>query len=460
MPPSRSGRSGVPEAFIIKWRQAPGNHATVHPQGPALIRRPATACSNCRSAKTRCKVDAAFSGSPRDCRRCAVRGLNCTWSAVAASPTSTTAFAPSPSVGTAAESSRQSFLSGNHLEQQILMAQNSPNAATDNDDLASDFVEKRCSNWAPGISSSLQTQVRPAHGTDQCQTISSKHDASDPDGQDDRSSASQSATSRSPAVTSVSSQSRLTLSCSCRGDLMLCVKKIARIMQQPPLDDIGQTSTLPPPRLDKVFAVTATVIDQAQKVLNCKTETLRCTDLLHIMSALQEAMPCFTHISQSLLNSDSWTPAVATEASGHEDMHPPPSNPNVYPDGRSAQKLLYGDHAISLSDSTALRALLATSIVSRATALVMAVRQTGQKMLDDLLRVSALSTAISDDQGAPDNALARANIAYLEANITVFQGMLKKVLASVDDAIGQEGAVDGGGDGASVFRGFAAALLG
>ncbi|KAK7987154.1 hypothetical protein PG988_002142 [Apiospora saccharicola] len=172
-----------------------------------------------------------------------------------------------------------------------------------------------------------------------------------------------------------------------RANLMLCVPKI--------------TSALQEKRLDEIFKVTGEVTKHCQDIVDCSTYEVRCSDLLLIMSVLQETRPCFDRIAKSDLSTD--------------------GSPSPSP---SVVKLSFGGYEVA-SSSTSFRALLVMDLVRRAGALVTAVGTKGQSMIDKLPEPCAL---------------ARANIAYLEATISHFRSMLSCVTRYMDEAVGKEGA--------------------
>lgn len=71
MPPNRNARPSrngeIPDNFIVNWRK-PEDCGRAKP----LVRRPITACENCRAAKVRCN-------GQQDCHRCTTRGLVCAY---------------------------------------------------------------------------------------------------------------------------------------------------------------------------------------------------------------------------------------------------------------------------------------------------------------------------------------------------------------------------------------------
>lgn len=68
MPPHRTSRPrSIPENLIVNWRPSDPRDAE-----KPLLRRPATACDACRTAKAKCS-------GRRGCDRCTAQGLLCTY---------------------------------------------------------------------------------------------------------------------------------------------------------------------------------------------------------------------------------------------------------------------------------------------------------------------------------------------------------------------------------------------
>ena len=160
---------------------------------------------------------------------------------------------------------------------------------------------------------------------------------------------------------------------------MLCLPKITSIMQHK--------------RLDEVFQVTGQLIKSCQEVLDCKANQVNCTDLLLVVTALQEIHPCFDCIAKSDLD--------------------------------SAVKVSFGGYETSMNDAN-LRAMLVMDLVQRAHNVVTSVSSQGQSMIDKLEEPSCL---------------ARANIAYLEATISHFKTILRCATGYMQEAIEKGGSV-------------------
>lgn len=171
--------------------------------------------------------------------------------------------------------------------------------------------------------------------------------------------------------------------CPCRANLMIWVSKITRVMQ-------GK-------RPDEVLKVTSEVAKFCQEILDCKTDEARCSDLLLIMSVLQEIRTCFDFIAKS----------------GFLEGQ----------DGDTGVKLCFGGYEIVLRDA-GVRAMLAMDLVQRAAAVVTSIGDKGQCMINELAE--------------PCN-LAEANVAYLEANISQFKSMLACVARHVEEAVNKAG---------------------
>lgn len=167
--------------------------------------------------------------------------------------------------------------------------------------------------------------------------------------------------------------------CSCRPNLMLCLPKITGAIQDK--------------RLDEVFKVTGELIKRCQDVMDCETSHASCTDLLLVVTALQEIHPCFDYMAKSDLD--------------------------------SAVKVSFGGYEVSLSDAN-LRAMLVMDLVQRTNTLVTSISSKGQSMINQLSEPSCL---------------ARANVAYLEAMISHFKTILRCVTVYMEEAVHNGGLV-------------------
>lgn len=154
------------------------------------------------------------------------------------------------------------------------------------------------------------------------------------------------------------------------------------------------TSAMQDKRLDEVFKVTGELIKCCQDVMDCQTNQVSCTDLLLVVTALQEAHPCFDHIVKS------------------DDLD-------------SAVKVSFGGYEVSLNDMN-LRAMLVMDLVQKTDTLLTSVSSTGQGMVDRLSEPSRL---------------ARANIAYLEEMIGLFKTILRCVTVHMTEAVSPGGRV-------------------
>lgn len=160
---------------------------------------------------------------------------------------------------------------------------------------------------------------------------------------------------------------------------MLCLPKITVSMKHK--------------RLDEVFRVTGELIKCCQDVLECKTTQVSCTDLLLIMTALQDTHPCFDCIAKCNLD--------------------------------KAVKVSFGDYEVSLTDAN-LRAMLVMDLVQRANTVLTSISSKGQSMINEL---------------AEPSCLARANIAYLEATISHMKTILRCTAEYMEEAVNKGGAV-------------------
>jgi hypothetical protein len=157
--------------------------------------------------------------------------------------------------------------------------------------------------------------------------------------------------------------------------LMLCLPKVASGMQAR--------------RLDEVFRVTAELIQRCQDVLDCATCQITCTDLLLIMSALQDIHPCFDYIAKSELE--------------------------------EAVKLSFAGYEVSMNDGN-VRAMLVMDLVRRASTVLTSISTRGQAMIDRMTEPSSLT---------------QANTAYLEATINHFRTVLNCVTRYMEEAVKQ-----------------------
>ncbi|KAK7697261.1 hypothetical protein SLS64_013695 [Diaporthe eres] len=146
-------------------------------------------------------------------------------------------------------------------------------------------------------------------------------------------------------------------------------------------------------RLDEVFKVTGELIKRCQAVMDCKTSHASCTDLLLVVTALQEIHPCFDYIAKSGLD--------------------------------SAVKVSFGGYEVSLNDAN-LRAMLVMDLVQRTSTLLTFISSKGQSMINQLSEPSCL---------------ARANIAYLEAMISHFKTILRCVTVYMEEAVHNGGSI-------------------
>lgn len=154
---------------------------------------------------------------------------------------------------------------------------------------------------------------------------------------------------------------------------MLCLPKVTGAMSEK--------------RLDEVFKVTGEFIQSCQDVMDCKHSQANCTDLLLVVTALQEIHPCFDYIAKSDLD--------------------------------SAVKVSFGGYEVSLNDVN-LRSTLVMDLVQRTSTVLTSIGSKGQSMINELREPSCL---------------ARANIAYLEAMISHFRTILRCVTVYMEEAV-------------------------
>ncbi|KAK8072898.1 hypothetical protein PG996_006246, partial [Apiospora saccharicola] len=398
--------------------------------------RPITACENCRTAKVRCN-------GQQDCQRCTARVLVCTYltsgpasdrrssartvndahrvpSSSDASPPSSLSLSSMPETGPAMDQQTPSLSNIGAGTITTTAAPPYPDGARYSP--GTDLAAKASADWAgaPGShginhfdwggildptgqtfgslaqffpldlnnlppmidTSTSHNQQSNSQDSNYNSLYSSKKDNNSGSSQD-ASPASVSPPSMGPQQTiSQDDQQQAP-----RANLMLCVPKI--------------TSALQEKRLDEIFKVTGEVTKHCQDIVDCSTYEVRCSDLLLIMSVLQETRPCFDRIAKSNLSTN--------------------GSPSPSP---SVVKLSFGGYEVA-SSSASFRALLVMDLVRRAGALVTAISTKGQSMIDELPEPCAL---------------ARANIAYLEATISHFRSMLSCVTRYMDEAVGKEGA--------------------
>lgn len=160
---------------------------------------------------------------------------------------------------------------------------------------------------------------------------------------------------------------------------MLCLPKVTGAMQKK--------------RLDEVFKITGEFIQRCQDVMDCKNSQANCTDLLLVVTALQEIQPCFDCIAKSDLD--------------------------------SAIKVSFGSYEVSLKDEN-LRSTLVMDLVQRTNTVLTSISSKGQSMINELSEPSCL---------------ASANIAYLEAMISHFKTILRCVTVHMEEAVHNGGSL-------------------
>lgn len=155
---------------------------------------------------------------------------------------------------------------------------------------------------------------------------------------------------------------------------MLCLPKVTKAMQAK--------------HMDEVYKVTGELTKCCQEVMDCKASQASCTDLLLVVTALQEIHPCFDFIAKSDLD--------------------------------NAVKVSFGGYEVSLNDAS-LRAMLVMDLVQRTNTVLTSVSSRGQSMINELGELSCL---------------ARANIAYLEATISHVKTVLRCTAEYMQDEKG------------------------
>lgn len=139
-------------------------------------------------------------------------------------------------------------------------------------------------------------------------------------------------------------------------------------------------------RLDGIFKVTGDLLQGCQNVVNCTNCTITCTDLLLMMTVLQETHSCFDHIAKCELD--------------------------------GPVRLSFGDYQV-LSTHTDFRVTLVRDLVKRANDLLTAINTKGQRMMEELKEPCRL---------------AKANMAYLNETIDHSRTVLRCVTRLVESA--------------------------
>lgn len=168
--------------------------------------------------------------------------------------------------------------------------------------------------------------------------------------------------SQSPSSISTSKQEASPVTCCGRASLMLLTPKVATVVRE------KQT--------DKIFEVTGEVLKACQGVMDCTTCQLSCTDFLVMMAVLQETRTCFDLVAKSDLG--------------------------------SAIKLSFGRYEVTSTDAK-LRAMLVMDLVQKANTVLSSISSKCKSMIATVKEPCAL---------------ARANIAYLEASMDDFRNVL------------------------------------
>lgn len=429
MPPSRSARARpardgeIPDHFIVNWPKSKSGTRSDPIKTAPLVRRAITACEKCRAAKVRCN-------GQQDCQRCISRRLVCSYG-----HRHQTA---SPALDTRTSHERETHVTGQVQSQYLLPSlvdfdrshTAAITAATQSHtetasitaygplpDTDMDPQSVMPLGWGSALHPTVNSlPLKPRHPLSDGDSVTyPNHSQSVPfdlsstpymgdtttqhpaylqdkhgpllantiDGGGQRVQAA--ITSPPPLAglqTNLQSLIRDPATCPCRVNLMIWVSRIARVMQDK--------------RPDEVLKVTGEVARHCQDIVDCKDDEARCSDLLLIMSVLQETRPCFDFIAKS----------------GFLEGQ----------DGETAVKLSFGGYEIALHNAS-VRAMLVSDLVQRAAAVVTSIGNKGQCMINELAE--------------PCN-LARANVAYLEANISNFQSMLACVTRHVQEATNKD----------------------
>lgn len=312
MPPNRSVRpSGIPNHFVVNWWKPEARGGAK----PPLVRRPMTACENCRTAKVR------YNGR-QDCQRCTTRGLVCTY--LAASPVPDRRPPPrqtvdsAHSVPTSSSAPPPPSVSSMHVTRPALAQPSPSSAGIDAIAISTTAAPPYLDGVGcrPGADLATMASADPAgipcnHSVDQFEWGGALN----------------------PNVS-------VTRPTACPPGQPLALR--AQDYERASGEAVG-----------RYLQGDGDVTKHCQEIVDCTTYQVRCSDLLLIMSVLQETRPCFDHIAKSKSLSLS---AAATEA-GDENESP------------SLIKLSFGGYEVA-SSSASFRALLVMDLVRWAGALV------------------------------------------------------------------------------------------
>ncbi|ORY70430.1 uncharacterized protein BCR38DRAFT_503988 [Pseudomassariella vexata] len=346
MPPDRTARvchnGWIPTNLFSNWQSSGSNRGG----SKGLVRRPMTACESCREAKVKCT-------GQQKCHRCIARGLLCRYTAKTG-----------PGISTlSAESVRR-------LPNDAV-AWPSP-IRTTSEEMPLEFNIN-----APDQSPPVHTPYVSGMGLESMPSADwvnemPHHSMNDFDWRP-----------IDPVLNSLARSSSLSVqngvvsfasSCLCRANLMLLLPIV--------------TSAMRDKRLDEIFKVTSEMMRGCQDLVDCTTCQVSCTDLLMMMTILQETSCCFEYIARSDLD--------------------------------GAVKITFGGYEVSSNDAK-FRAMLVMDLVQRASTVLTSINSNCRSKVAEL--------------GDEPCTLAQANIAYLDATIGHFRSMLRCVAGYVTDSV-------------------------
>ncbi|KAL3481332.1 hypothetical protein BJX99DRAFT_163634 [Aspergillus californicus] len=241
----RSRTGDIPQSLIQNWQSTAAEGAR------PVVRRPATACEACRTAKVKC------TGHQSACERCTSRGIRCQYS----SPTTSSA---SNTVESSASPRNGQSHSTDHTPQ-----------------LIEEFIE-----WPKDISPPLIDWS----SLDLGQNTMGSLDSLDPGATNlYQQPAGQSITQDILSIPNVPPASQET--CQCRTKLMLQVPEVNHVMQ-------GR----PHAPLDRIFKVTGNVLYACRNLIKCTDCQVSYADLVCVVAVLQQTGTCFEHIANEGLS--------------------------------------------------------------------------------------------------------------------------------------------------------------
>lgn len=357
---------------MVKW-QSTGAHAA-----KVRVRRPMTACYNCRAVKVKCD-------GQKECGRCASRGIVCAYTQI--------------------ETANASRQSESGLPADTVFSQTgmdpAPGAISTDlnmfdavhrfpmDGVAFDHTINPTEDW-PNIENNQRLGHFEWGNIDPQLDVGSYHRSHDPLLGDLLSSpnvAIQSLTPTNvpstansttsgilaPSPTSHRSCSSTQISsatCRCRKDLAALLPEVRDAIQEK--------------QLDKVYKITQSVMRGCRDTVDCTSCQLGCTDLICLAAIIQQTDACFEYISKA--------------------------------DPDNAIQMSFGGFGVPINDPK-LRAMVVLNLIQDTFEVLDAISIKGQDMLRAL--------------GSP-STLAQTNILYLETVIRDFREVLRKTTEFVN----------------------------